>query len=253
VEGKIIKSVDHALQVLGLFSAERQDWGVTEIGETLHLYKSTVFDILKTFENRGLMKKDEKTQKYQLEIKLIEIIGAILNKMNLKQVALPFMEQLSKKYDESVHLCLAVDDKALPVLMIESTQLLRSFVSLGESVPFYCTASGKIMLAHWPQDKIEDYLKKQDLHKFTENTVTDRDLLKEELGRTRARGYAVDDSEMDEGIKCVAGPIKDYNGRVIATVSVSGPVFRIEKLGLTAIVADVVTCCKAISDMIMKY
>jgi IclR family KDG regulon transcriptional repressor len=253
VEGKIIKSVDHALQVLELFSAERQDWGVTEIGEALNLYKSTVFDILKTFENRGLMKKDEKTQKYQLEIKMMQIISAILNKMSLKQIALPFMDQLSKKYDESVHLCIAVDDKALPIMMIESTKLLRSFVSLGESVPLYCTASGKIMLANWPKDKIEDYLKKQELHQFTEDTITDCNELKEELDQTMVRGYAVDDSEMDEGIKCVAGPIKDFNGKVIATVSVSGPAARMDKLGLAAIAEDVVECCKAISDLIMKY
>jgi DNA-binding IclR family transcriptional regulator len=253
MEGKIIKSLDHALQVLELFSAENQEWGVTEISEALNLYKSTVFDILKTFENRGLMKKDERSQKYQLEIKLMEIIGAILNKMNLKQVALPFMDQLSKKYDETVHLCIAVDDRALPILMIESTKILRSFISLGESVPLYCTSSGKVMLAHWPADRSEEYLQKQKLERFTEKTITDSNKLKEELRNTVARGYAIDDAEKDEGIKCVAGPIKDFNGKVIATISVSGPAVRMDKWGLDIIAKDVIDCCKTISDLIMKY
>jgi IclR family KDG regulon transcriptional repressor len=253
VEGKIIKSIDHALQVLELFSADKPDWGVTEIGEALNLYKSTVFDILKTFENRGFMKKDEKTQKYQLEIKMMQVFGAILNKMSLKEVALPFMDQLSKKYDETVHLCVTVDDKVLPILMIESTKILRSFISLGESVPLYCTSSGKVMLAHLPAEKIEEYLKKQKLRRFTENTITDSVKLREELRNIVARGYAIDDAEKDEGIKCVGGPIKDFNGRVIAAVSVSGPSERIDKLGLTNIAKDVVEYCKSISDMIIKY
>jgi IclR family KDG regulon transcriptional repressor len=253
VEGKIIKSVDHALQVLELFSAEKHDWGITEISETLNFYKSTVFDILKTFENRGLMKKDEKTQKYQLEIKMMQIISAILNKMNLKQVALPFMDQLSKKYDESVHLCIAVDDKVLPIMMIESTKLLRSFVSLGESIPLYCTASGKIMLAHWPEDKIENYLKKEKLYKFTDNTITDCNELKEELVQTVKRGYAIDNSEHENEIKCIAGPIKNFNNKVIATISVTGPAVRMDKSGLADIAEDVIDYCKNISEMIMKY
>jgi IclR family KDG regulon transcriptional repressor len=253
MEGKIIKSVDHALQVLELFSAERQDWGVTEISEALNLYKSTVFDILKTFENRGLMKKDDRTQKYRLEIKLMQVLSAILNKMNLKQIALPFMDQLSKKYDETVHLCITVDDKALPILMIESTKILRSFISLGESVPLYCTSSGKAMLAYWPAEKIEEYLRRQEFKKFTENTITDHNALKAELAQTVERGYAIDDAEKDEGIKCVAGPIKDFNGKVIATISVSGPAARMDKLGLADVAEDVMECCKTISDMIMKY
>jgi IclR family KDG regulon transcriptional repressor len=253
MEGKIIKSVNHALQVLELFSAENQEWGVTEISEALNLYKSTVFDILKTFENRGLMKKDERTQKYQLEIKLMEIIGAILNKMNLKQVALPFMDQLSKKYNETVHLCIMVDDKTLPILMIESTKILRSYISLGESIPLYCTSSGKAMLANWPADRIEEYLQKQELHRFTENTITDSDKLREELRNTIIRGYGIDDAEKDEGIKCVAGPIKDFNGKVIATISVSGPAARMDKWGLDMVAQDVINCCKSIADLIMKY
>jgi IclR family KDG regulon transcriptional repressor len=253
VEGKIIKSVDHALQVLELFSAEKQDWGVTEISEALNLYKSTVFDILKTFENRGLMKKDEKTQKYQLEIKLMQVISAILNKMNLKQVALPFMEKLSKKYDESVHLTIVVDNKALPIMMIESTKLLRSFISLGESVSLYCTASGKIVLAHWPDEKVADYLQKHELKKNTETTITDINVLKQELNNILKSGYAVNNSEHEAGIKCVAGPIMDFNGKVLAAISVTGPAMRMDELVLSDIAKDVVEYCKAISDMIMKY
>jgi IclR family KDG regulon transcriptional repressor len=253
MEGKIIKSVDHALQVLKLFSGEKPEWGVTEISEALNLYKSRVFDILKTFENQGLMKKDEKNQKYQLDIKMTQIISAILNKMGLKQIALPFMDQLSKKYDESVHLCITIDGKALPILMIESTKLLRTFISLGESIPLYCTASGKIMLAHWPADKINDYLKKHEFQKLTKNTIIDCNKLQEELNKTVERGYAIDNSEHEDGIKCVAGPIKDFNGKVIATISVTGPAVRIDKLGLTDIAKDVVEYCKSISDMLLKY
>jgi IclR family KDG regulon transcriptional repressor len=253
MEGKIIKSLDHALQVLELFSAENQEWGVTEISAALNLYKSTVFDILKTFENRGFMKKEEKTQKYQLEIKFMQIIGAILNKMSLKEVALPFMDRLSQKYDETVHLSVTVDDKTLPILMIESTKILRSFISLGESIPLYCTSSGKMTLAYWPADRLEEYLQRQELHRFTENTITDSDKLREELRNAAARGYAVDNAEKDEGIKCVASAIKDFSGKVIATISVSGPAARMDKWGLENIAKNIVEYCKSISDMIIKY
>jgi IclR family KDG regulon transcriptional repressor len=253
MEGKIIKSVNHALQVLELFSAEKPDWGVTEISEALNLYKSNVFDILKTYENRGLMKKDEKTQKYHLEIKLMQIISAILNKMNLKQVALPFMEKISKKYDESVHLTIVVDDNAFPIMMIESTKLLRSFISLGESIPLYCTASGKVILAHWPADKIEDYLKKHELIKRTETTITDIDLLSEELRKILKHGYAINNSEHEDGIKCVAAPIIDFNSKVLAAISVTGPAIRMNNSVVSDIAKDVVAHCKIISDMIMKY
>jgi IclR family KDG regulon transcriptional repressor len=253
MEGKIIKSVDHALQVLELFSAEKKDWGVTEISEALNLYKSTVFDILKTYENRGLMKKDEKTQKYQLEIKLIQIISAILNKMNLKQVALPFMEKLSKKYDESVHLTIAVDDNAFPILMIESTKLLRSFISLGENVPLYCTASGKTILANWPAEKFDFYIKKQELIKRTQNTITDINLLREEMKKILERGYAINNCEHEEEIRCISAPIRNYNKKVLAAISVTGPAARMDDLVLSDIAKDLLEYCKAISDMILKY
>jgi IclR family KDG regulon transcriptional repressor len=253
MKGKIIKSIDHALQVLELFSAENQEWGVAEISEALNLYKSTVFDILKTFENRGLMKKDERTQKYQLEIKLMEILGAILNKMNLKQVALPFMEKISKKYDESVHLTIAVEDKLFPIMMIESTKSLRSFIALGEGIPLFCTASGKTILAYWPAAKLEDYLAKQDLKKYTETTITDVNVLRQELINILKNGYAVNNSEHEEGIRCVSGPILNFSGKILGTISVTGPAARMDKLGLAEIAKDVMEYCKAISDMIMKY
>jgi IclR family KDG regulon transcriptional repressor len=252
VGGKIIKSVDHALQVLELFSAENREWGVTEISEALNLYKSTVFDILKTFENRGFMKKDERTQKYQLDIKLMWIISAILKKMNLKEAAIPFMEKISKKYDESVHLSIAVEDKAFSIMMIESTKLLRSIITLGESLPLYCTGGGKLLLAYWPAERIEDYLQKQEFKKMTENTITDVNLLRQELKNILKNGYAINNSEHEAGIKCVAGPIKDFNGKVIATINVTGPTVRMDEL-LPDIIKDIVESCQAVSELIMKY
>jgi IclR family KDG regulon transcriptional repressor len=253
VEEKIVKSVDQVLQVLELFSADKQSWGVTEVSEALHLHKSTVFGILKTFENRGFMKKDDKTQKYQLDIKFMPLIGAILNKMDLKQVALPFMEQLSQKYDESVHLTLAVEDKAFPILMIESTKLLRSFIILGESIPLYCTASGKTILAYWPAKQLDDYLKRQELRKRTETTITDVNGLRRELKNILENGYAVNNSEHEEGIRCVAAPITDFNGKILAALSVTGPAIRMNKAVLPDIIKDLVEYCKTVSNMIMKY
>jgi IclR family KDG regulon transcriptional repressor len=253
MEEKIIKSVDQVLQVLELFSADKPSWGVTEISEELHLYKSAVFGILKTFENRGFMKKDDKTQKYQLGIKFMPIISAILNKMDLKQVALPFMEMLSQKYDESVHLTLAVGDIAFPILMIESTKLLRSFISLGESIPMYCTASGKTILAYWPVEKLENYLREQDFKKRTETTITDVNVLRQELNNILKNGYAVNNSEHEEGIRCVAGPITNFSGKILAAISVTGPAMRMDKSVVSDIAQDIVECCKTISDMIMKY
>ena len=253
MEEKIVKSVDQMLQVLELFSADKQSWGVTEISEALHLYKSTVFGILKTFESRGFMKKDDKTQKYQLDIKFMPIISAILNKMDLKQVALPFMDKLSKKYDESVHLTLAVEDKLFPIMMIESTKSLRSFIVLGEGIPLYCTASGKTILAYWPTTKLEDYLAKQDFKKFTETTITDVDVLRQELINILKNGYAVNNSEHEEGIRCVSGPIFNFNGQVLGTISVTGPTIRMNKAVLPDIARDIIEYCKNISDMIMKY
>jgi len=248
MEKKIIQSIDRALQVLELFSLEKSEWGVTEISKALNIYKSNVHNVLSTLAGRGFIKKDPNTEKYSLSIKYFELGSIVIKNMDLRKIAHPYIEELSKEFNETVHLGVLDKGRVVSIEREESDKSLCSHVEIGKRTPLHCTAVGKAVMAYLSEDEINLIIRGKGLEKFTENTITTKKGLENEFKKIREQGYVVDNMEHEEGVRCVAGPIRDYTGKVIASMSVSGPAFRINESNIPNIAKKVKEYCDCISE-----
>ena len=248
MEKKIIQSIDRALQVLELFSLEKPEWGITEISKALNIYKSNVHNILTTLSEKSFVKKDAKTNKYKLGIKFFELGSVVIKNMDLRKIAHPYMEKLLKEFNETVHLGILVEGEILSIEQEESGQSLSPRIFIGKRAPLHCTGVGKAIMAYLPKDKFSFIIKEIGLIRYTENTITNKEELEKELEKIREQGYAVDNMEHEEGVRCVAGPIREYTGKVSASMSVSGPAFRINENNIPVIAKKVKEYCDCISE-----
>jgi len=247
MEKKIIRSIDRTLQILELFSLEKPEWGVTEISKALNIYKSNVHNVLTTLAEKGFVIKDSKTDKYKLGIKFFELGSIVIKNMDLRKIAHPYMEKLLKEFNETVHLGILVEGEILSIEQEESGQSLSSRIFIGKRAPLHCTGIGKAIMAYLPKDKFAFTIKEIGLIRYTEGTISNEEELEKELEKIREQGYAVDNMEHEEGVRCVAGPIRDYTGKVSASLSVSGPAFRINENNVPNIAKKVKEYCDYIS------
>jgi len=247
MERKIIQSIDRALQVLELFSLEKPEWGITEISKALNIYKSNVHNVLTTLAEKGFVMKDSKTDKYKLGIKFFELGSIVIKNMDLRKIAHPYIEELSKEFNETVHLGVLDKGRVVSIEREESDKSLCSHVEIGKRTPLHCTAVGKAIMAYLSEDEIKLIIREKGLEKFTENTITTKKDLENEFKKIRKQGHAVDKIEHEEGVRCVAGPIRDYTGKVVASMSISGPAFRINESNIPNIAKKVKEYCDYIS------
>jgi len=248
MEEKINKSIDRALQILELFSLEKPEWGITEISKALNIYKSNVHNVLTTLAEKGFVVKDSNTNKYKLGIKFFELGSIVIKNMDLRKIAHPYIEELSKEFNETVHLGVLDKGRVVSIEGEESDKSLCSHIEIGKRTPLHCTAIGKAIMAYLSENEINFTIREKGLEKFTENTITTKKELENEFKKIREQGFAVDNMEHEEGVQCVAGPIRDYTGKVIASMSISGPAFRINENDIPIIAKKVKEYCDCISE-----
>jgi len=248
MEKKIIQSIDRALQVVQLFSLGKPEWGVTEISKALNIYKSNVHNVLTTLAERGFIVKDSRTDKYKLGIKFFELGSVVIKNMNLRKIAHPYMEKMLKEFNETVHLGILVEGEILSIEQEESGQSLSPRIFIGRRAPLHCTGVGKVIMAYFSKDKVAAIVEGKGLKKYTENTIINKEELEKEFSKIRKQGYAVDNMEHEEGVRCIAGPIRGYTGKVSASLSLSAPAFRINENNIPNIAKKVKEYCDCISE-----
>lgn len=228
----VVQAVDRALDVLEAFNYQNEELGVTELSHRLDLHKNKVFRLLATLECRGYIEQDQRTGNYRLGIKTFEVASVFLHHLGLRRQARPVLEELVDKSNETAYLAVTEGADVVYVLMHETSHTVRVIPRLGHRLPAYCTASGKVMLANESQDRLAQLFADRPLRMLTANTITDLDRLREHLAQVAQQGYAVDNEELEEGVSCVAAPVRDYSHRVVAGVGLSGPVsrFSLERL-----------------------
>jgi IclR family KDG regulon transcriptional repressor len=220
-----VKSLQKALTILNAFTREPQ-LGVTEISEKFGLNKSNTYNILSTFCAMDYLEKDELTGKYKLGFGVFSLCQSVGDNMNIRKIAMPFMQEIADLTGEMVYLAVPHGDE---VIYLEAMYPVNAFNRMreiiGEHARMYCTGIGKAMLACLPEAERDEYLCRP-LERFTENTITEKEALRREMKLTRSRGYSIDNMEHEYGIKCVGMAILDRRGRVEAGISVSGPSLR---------------------------
>jgi IclR family KDG regulon transcriptional repressor len=245
----IIQSVDHALDVMEAFQGEEDELGITELSRRLKLHKNNIFRILATLENRGYIEQNRVTDNYRLGLGTLELGQTYIRHTGLLRVARPITEELGKKVNENVYIGILKENYAFYLDVVESAHTVRVLSRVGCRVPTYCSAMGKAQLAFETPETIAEVLGKKELKKFTPSTISDRDKVVEHLALVKELGYAVDDEEWDEGVRCVAAPIYDYTRKVVGAVSISAPSVRMPMEQVKKeYVPMIIEACEEISD-----
>jgi len=221
-----VRSVHRAIQILSAFH-EGSPLTVTELSRSLKLPKSSVYELVSTLAAEGVISREASSGRYHLGLRLVELARAASEDLEVRRAAHPLIEKLRDELNETVQLTVLDGEEILYIDGCESSRQLRTFFRAGDRAPLYCTALGKAILAGMPPRDRERALKRRSLRAYTPRTVTDAGALLRELARAATRGYSVDDMEHEEGVRCVAAPIRDRDGRTFASISVSGPAHRV--------------------------
>jgi IclR family transcriptional regulator, KDG regulon repressor len=223
----IIQAVSHALDLLEQFHDDVDELGVTELSKRLKLHKNNVFRLLATLESRGYIEQNRATENYRLGLKSLELGQTFIKQMGLLRQAKPILERLVRECNETSYVAIFKDSYIVYLDVVETDLTVRVVSRVGSRLPSYSTAAGKVHLAYMSEEEIDEILPDQQLKPYTPNTITDRGALKKDLERVVEQGYALDDEEMDLGVRCVAAPIRDYTRRIVGAVSISGPSMRL--------------------------
>ncbi len=222
-----IQAIERAVSILNAFSAERPEYGVTELANELGLHKSTVHRFLVNLEHAGLVERSPRSGRYRLGLHILELGGLVMQQMSLWEEALPFLEGLVRDTGETGHLAVLDNGEAIYVERVETHRALRIPSAVGRGYPAHATSLGKVLLAYLGSTEVDGIIRAHGLEAYTSNTIVDESELEHELIVIRDRGYAIDNEEYDEGLRCIGAPIHDHTGAVVAAVGVGGPVTRV--------------------------
>lgn len=233
--GGHVRAVDRALQILACFDDEHPERGISDIAQAVTLHKATTHRIVTTLMSFGYIERAEDGQRYRLGLRLADLGYKVIRRMDLRTEAQPLLADLTRRLGETSDLCVYDRGQVLYLEVVQANHALTIAAAVGRSLPVHATASGKVLLAHMPEQEREAILGRE-LDRHTPHTVTDPAELRRQLEAVRARGYAVDDEELEAGIRAVSVPVRNREGAVIAAMSIAGPATRltVERLPDTA-------------------
>ncbi|MGW3269192.1 IclR family transcriptional regulator [Streptomyces sp. NPDC001056] len=220
-----VQSVDRAVSVLEILARDGEA-GVTEIATELDVHKSTAFRLLGVLENRGLVAQAKDRGKYRLGAGVLRLAGAAAVRLDISQEGVPVCREVADELGETVNIAVLDEDAAVNIMQARGTASVAAQNWLGRRTPLHATSSGKVLLAHLPPALREGLLARP-LHRFTERTATGAAMLRTELATVVEQGYGVTVEELEPGLAAVAAPVRAHDGEVIAAISVSGPVYRL--------------------------
>lgn len=225
-----IRVLDRAVQILTLLSDGRPRT-LTEISEEIGFSNSTTFRLLVTLANHHLVERDPKDGRYRLGLRCLELARAYHDSSDLRRIALPELEKLRDETGETVHLAVLDEMEVVYLEKLHGHHAIGLMSSrVGARLPAYCTGLGKALLAYANPEEVRNHFAQRGLHPFTSETITNITALMNHLEQVRSSGYALDRGEHEAEVRCVAAPIFDADGKVIAAISVSGPASRMDPI-----------------------
>jgi DNA-binding IclR family transcriptional regulator len=223
-----VKSALRVLEILDLLTAREGPLTFTEIADALGYPRSSLHNLLRTLVQGGWAELDPVSRRYTLGIRAWQAGQVYLRAVSLADRARPYMEAVRDALDETVQVAVRDGRHNVYVAKADGSQLLVLASAVGRRLAAHATGVGKVLLADLTPDERRALLYGQPLERFTANTVTDPAALEADLAAIRTQGYAVDDEEYTHGVRCVAVPVRDHSGRVVAAMSVSVPTIRFD-------------------------
>jgi len=224
-----VRALDKAIRILENLTSIEEDIDLASISRRMRIPKSTMLRLLNTLKEHNLVHQDAATRRYRLGLGLIALGRAAERGFDLVQQVHPFLVDLTRETGETSSLMVLEGDSSVYVDQVVSKSLIRGQPRIGESLDLHVSSGGKVLLSAMEDMKILRILQGRILEPKTEKTITDIEILMREIQKIRELGYAVDDEEAEIGGRCVAVPLRDKSGNVIASVSVMGPTTRIRQ------------------------
>lgn len=221
-----VQAVARALSILETLLHHPSPISITQLSQQLGLYPSSVHRMVDTLKYWGYVEQVPYTQEYTLGIKVVELGMAKLHNLNVFTETAPFLKQISDQFDETVNLAVLDQGEVVYLDKVESSRIVKAVLNPGRRAPFHCTAIGKVLMAFQPKQLRAKILAEKPLIGYNQNTITDPVILEHEFVNIRENGYALDNGEHIEEVNCVAVPLYDLHGKVIAAISISAPTFR---------------------------
>ncbi|MDY5931800.1 MAG: IclR family transcriptional regulator [Candidatus Ornithospirochaeta sp.] len=247
-EEKQMSAVTRTISILEALSMV-EAINLENLAKKTELPKATLLRFLSTLISLGYVHRDE-SDMYHLTLKMFSVGSRSLKHMDLINTAKPFAKSLCQELGETVHMGIPQDNTAVYVLKEESSYTLRMYSRVGKVIPLYCTAIGKIFLSEMSEDDLEKYFIENQLKPFTPKSIRSESSLREELRKIRERGWSIDDEEHEMNIMCLAAPVRDYTGTVIAAISVSWPLFRFNKAEFDKTVSKIMEATRELSRVL---
>jgi DNA-binding IclR family transcriptional regulator len=243
--GASVQSVDRALTILELLARDGEA-GVTEIAGDLGVHKSTAFRLLATLEAHRLVEQVGDRGRYRLGVGNLRLAGATTARLDLVTEARPVCRQLAKDTGETVNITVRSENSALYLDQVTAgASAVQSHNWVGQHIPLHATSNGKVLLSELADAELTKALK--GLPRFTDATVTNRKKFGSELAEVREHGYAVAVDELEVGLSAAAAPIRNAHGDIVASMSLSGPTFRLTDEKLEQVVPMLVAAATEVS------
>jgi len=222
-----VKSLVKALSILQVLADEEPPYTLTQLSRRLHLHVSTMHRLLVNLVRQGFVEEDPVVGGYQLSYRVLRMGLRVLDRLDFRRVAQPLLRELNQRTKETVHLAILQETRAISIEKFDSPQPVGLDARLGGIMPLHCTGVGKTWLAYKGEELLSKIVESPGFPRMTARTITGLPQLRKELERILEQGYTVDQEEAVEGLSCVAGPVFNHNGQIVAAFSVAGPATRL--------------------------
>jgi DNA-binding IclR family transcriptional regulator len=241
-ESKTVQAVERALALMDALADAGAPMAISELAQRVQFNISTVHRLLSTLISKDYVEQEAHSSRYKLGLKLFSMGKAALYTKDIQSIGRPFLEELVQRCNETANLAILDGREVVYLDQVESRNMVivRMFARPGSRGPAHATAAGKMLLSSLTDEELENLLAGVQLEQYTSETIKDVAALKKELQRIRRQGYAIDLGERDEGVRCIAAPVHDYEGKMIATISLSGPHTRVTNYYLNNELVDII-------------
>ena len=244
-----IRSLERASGILNCFTLHEPVKTLKQLADESGLHKSTVFRIMETLENIKWVRKDPKTGAYRIGFGIFELGTRAVSGIDFYNASLPHLERLVKITEQSAHLVINDQGEALYLNKVEAPgSIITQPSKIGLRFPMYCTAVGKVLLSYMDEPQVDKIITEKGMKKITKNTIADKIELMNEITKIREQGYAIDNEEIQPGLRCIAAPVKDYTNKVVAAISVSGLISNMSDEALPFVIEEITYTARNISS-----
>ena len=230
------------------FLANRNDWvSLREMARELHISAASAYRALSSLREIGYVRQQAQDSKYQLTLKIAWLSAQVLEQVQLRQIAHPFLQHLTSVTNETTHLAVLEGTELVYIDKVDNRQAVRMRSRVGQRGHLHCTAAGKSMLANLTTNELDDLLGHLKFQAMTENTITAASEFRDQLVKIRRQGYAIDDEENEVGIRCIGAPVHDHAGRLAGALSISGWTITMTRDRIPQLAPELMQTCQKIS------